>query len=110
MVKKRRKKEYLAHFNLAGFNYYDGAEAFPRLRVGQKLEIELEPDNRYDPMAVMVWFEDSHLGYIPKRENVIICKLLRMGLNNIELRIQRIDPQAHPEEQVWLVAHLVEAS
>jgi len=105
---KRRKKEYLSHFTLAGFTYYDGVEVFNELKVGTLLEIQRETDNPYDPMAIMIFYNDYHLGYIPQEENAIFYKLLKVGINNIELRIQSIAPQEHPESQIRIVAHLVE--
>ncbi|HRP88858.1 MAG TPA: HIRAN domain-containing protein [Edaphocola sp.] len=104
---RRRIKEFLSTFNLAGFTYYDGPEAIKNLEVGNLLELELEEDNRYDPKAVMLWYGDFHLGYIPKASNEIFYKLLRVGIPNIEVRIQQIDTNAHPEQQIQLVAHLV---
>lgn len=107
--KKKRNKEFLAHFNLAGFTYYDGVEVFQKLKIGTSLDMELETDNPYDPQAVMIWYEDFHLGYIPQEENDIFYKLLKVGNQNMELKIQSINPQAHPEEQIRIVAHLIAA-
>lgn len=102
-----RIKEHLANFNIAGFSYYDGAEAFGELRMGLKLEISLDPENKFDPQAVVVSYKDYKLGYIPKAVNEIFYKLLRVGAKNMVVRVQRLDATEHPEQQVWVVAHLV---
>ncbi len=35
---------------------------------GVKLRLEREPDNPYDPNAVKVFYEDTHIGYINKKD------------------------------------------
>ena len=100
-------KEHLDHFHIAGFTYYDGAEAFNQLEIGTLLNIELEPDNSYDPRAVKISYKDYHLGYVPRGSNRILYKLLKVGIDAIEVRIQRINGQKNTEEQVGVVAHLI---
>lgn len=100
-------KEHLDHFHIAGFSYYDGAEAFNELKIGMLLNIELEPDNSYDPRAVKISYESYHLGYIPRSNNRIFYKLLSVGIKNIEVRVQRINGEENMEEQIGVVAHLV---
>lgn len=105
---KKKNREHLDNFAIAGFTYYDGAEAFSELKIGTRLELELEKDNAYDSRAVMIWYKDFHLGYIPRSCNRIFYKLLKMGITQIECRIQRISPTEHPENQVQVVGWLVE--
>lgn len=106
-MKNKKVKEHLAHFNIAGFSYYDGAEAFPELKMGVKLDVSLDPENKFDARAVIVSYKDYKLGYVPKTANEIFYKLLRVGAKNIVARVQRLDETEHPEQQVWVVAHLV---
>lgn len=105
--KTKKAKEYLTTFNIAGFTYYDGVEVFKELEIGLLLELHPEPDNKFDPQAIMIWYKNSHLGYIPRSENSIFYKLLRVGFKNFEVRIQRVDSQEHPENQVSVVVFLV---
>ncbi len=105
--KKTAIKEHLAHFNIAGFTYYDGPEAFKELRIGTLLTLQLAPENDYDPRAVKILYKDYHLGFIPREENRIFYKLLKIGFDHFEVRIQRIDDKMHPEEQIWVVVKLV---
>lgn len=108
MAKRTKKiKEHLANFNIAGFTYYDGPEAFKSLENGLLLELHPDPVNKYDPEAVMIWYKDFHLGYIPRSENSLFYKLLRVGFRQFEVRIQQINPAAHPEKQVGVVVHLI---
>lgn len=106
-TQEKQQKEHLANFNIAGFTYYDGAEAFSKLSMGQKLSLELEKDNPYDARAIVIKHDTYKLGYIPREHNRIFYKLLNLGINQIEVRIQRIDERANPENQIGVVAHLV---
>lgn len=104
-------KAYLAHFNIAGFTYYEGASVFGKLRIGKKLTLKMEEKNKYDPKAVAIYYKSSKIGFVPRNENRIIYKLLKIGLSkNIQIRIQRIDASAHPEEQIQVVVHLIKNS
>lgn len=107
MKTKQQTKEHLAHFNIAGFTYYDGAEAFNELKMGLELNLAIDEDNKFDARAVMISHKDWKLGYVPRGENRIFYKLLKTGSTNISLRIQRLDGKEHPEGQVGVVAFLV---
>lgn len=106
MEKNRR---HFTHFEIAGFTYYDGALVFNQLQIGSALNLVYEPDNKFDPYAVAIYFEGNKLGYVPRGENKPISKLLEMGHNILEAYIQRIDPTDHPESQVGVVIFLKKA-
>jgi len=97
------------HFNIAGFTYYEGALVFNQLKTGDELQLAFEPDNRYDPKAVIIHYGEHKLGYIPRSQNDAIAKLLEMGHNPFVCHIQRLDPAANPEEQVGVVVHVRKA-
>lgn len=100
-------KEHLANFHIAGFTYYDGAEAFLKLKIGMELTLTIDTENKFDARAVMITFKEWKLGYVPRGENRIFYKLLKVGVGNIVLRIQGLDESERPENQVRVVAHLV---
>lgn len=103
-----KTKEHLAHFNIAGFTYYDGSICFEKLKIGKKLNLKLEPENKFDARAVAIYYKKHKLGFVPKNENRIIYKLLMMGLDaNLQLRIQAKNEAEYPENQIQVVAHLV---
>lgn len=98
---------HFTHFQIAGFTYYDGAEAFEHLKIGSKLNLVKEENNRFDAYAVMILFKDYKLGYIPRSENKEISKLLEMGHNDIfEVRINQIDPHTDPEHQIGVIVKI----
>lgn len=100
-------KVHLTNFHIAGFSYWDGPEAFDQLKVGTRLDLVREPDNQFDPYAVAVYLGDLKLGFIPRGENHDISKYLDMGLDDIyEVRVQRISPDEHPENQVAVIVYV----
>ena len=104
---KEMKKVHLTNFHIAGFGYWDGCEAFEQLKIGTKLELVREEDNKFDPYAVAIWLDDFKLGFVPREDNHDISKFLDMGWDHLfEVRITRICPDAHPEHQVEVVVYV----
>ncbi len=102
-----QKRRHFLHTNIAGFTYYDGPIVFNRLKIGTKLKLEAEPNNKYDAKAVAVYFNEHKLGFISRGQNDTISKLLEMGYNNIfETRVQCIDPTENPENQVAIIVYI----
>jgi len=64
---------------LAGFRHYDGAQVWPDLKVGDRLELVREPRNTYDANAIRVDWRGRTLGYVPRRENAAIARQLDRG-------------------------------
>jgi hypothetical protein len=103
------ERRHFTNFDIAGFSYYDGPIAFSELKIGTELQLVPEFNNPYDPKAVIIQYKEYKLGYVPRGENDHISKLLEMGYNPFEVRIQRIDPTAKPEQQIGLVVYLKKA-
>ncbi len=100
-------KRHLANFHIAGFGYWDGCEAFEHLKIGTKLDLVRDEDNRFDPYAVAVYYKELKLGYIPRDSNKEISKYLDMGWNDLyDVRITRVTPDVHPEAQIEVVARI----
>lgn len=105
------KRLHFTNFDLAGFTYWDGVEAFEKLKIGLKLRFEREPDNKYDPKAVAIYFEEYKLGYIPRANNSEIAKLCEQGYAHIfDTRINRISADEHTENQIGVVVHIINNS
>lgn len=64
---------------LAGFQYHAGKKAWPQLRVGDALTLVREPDNPHDRRAVRVDWRGLKLGYVPRRENEPVARMLDNG-------------------------------
>ncbi|MBO4468932.1 MAG: HIRAN domain-containing protein [Bacteroidales bacterium] len=100
-------KIHLTNFHIAGFGYWQGCEAFSNLKIGTQLTLERETDNQFDPYAVAIYYNDIKLGYVPRGSNHEISKYLDMCYEDIyDVRITRISPDAHPENQVEVIVYL----
>jgi hypothetical protein len=98
---------HFSHFAIAGFTYYDGADVFDRLKIGAPLTLAAEPENKFDPYAVAVYFEEYKLGYVPRGDNKEIHKFLLLGHDELfTAKINRIAPEEHPEQQVWVIVKI----
>ena len=111
-----KKKIYFTECHLAGRKYHDADEVWEQLKVGTQVTLVAEPDNRFDPYAVAVLFHAADgefylLGYIPRSENKQLSAFLEMGWTDIfECRINKIDADAHPENQVMLTIKIKKKS
>jgi hypothetical protein len=100
---------YYDNFNIAGFTYHDGVDVFDELKIGSELLLVVEPDNKYDSYAVAIYFKDHKLGYIPRPKNKYISKFLNFGHNDLfEIKINRVSPEEHPEQQIGVVVKVID--
>lgn len=103
------KNRYFKHFNIAGFTYYDGVDVFQDLKIGTKLKLIAESENKYDANAVALYFEDVKLGFVPREANKEISILINSGYDSIfEANINKVKPAANPEEQIGVLVRIVE--
>jgi hypothetical protein len=107
------KKMYFMDCHLAGRKYHDADEVWNELKVGTALRMVLDKENRHDANAVAVIYDQKNergdvldefiIGYIPRGENETIANMLEMGWSDIfECCVSKLNPFAHPEEQVRL--------
>ena len=105
---KSMKKIHLTNFHIAGFGFWEGCEAFKNLKIGTKLHFVREENNQFDPYAVAIYYDEYKLGFIPRGSNHDISKYLDMGLGDIyDVRITRITPDVHPEDQVEVIVNIL---
>ena len=71
----------------------------------------IEADNAFDPYAVAIYYGEYKLGFVPRGHNHDISKYLDMGLDDIyDVRITRISPEVHPEDQVEVIVNILNRS
>lgn len=113
-IKSLRQLEKKRHFmscNVAGFTYHDGCEVFDQLKIGSPLRLVRDEENEYDHNAVAVFFGDTWLGYVPRQRNEQLAMFMDLGYEDIfEARVQQLNPQAHPEQQVGMVIYVKKAN
>src|SRR3970282_3028425 len=64
---------------LAGFRYYAAGQVWPKLKVGDPLELRREADNPHDANAVAVAWRGRKLGYVPRRAKAALAWGLDRG-------------------------------
>lgn len=84
---------------LAGFQYHAGKVLWPQLRVGDALTLVREPDNAHDARAVRVEWRGRKIGYVPRRENADIARLMDGG-QPLAARITRLADVRDPWSRV----------
>jgi len=90
---------------LAGFQYYDGKRVWAEMHEGDRLELVREPHNAYDSRAVRVEWHGVKLGYVPRRDNEAVARLLDRG-NRLEARISRLSPSRNPWQRILFEVYL----
>ncbi len=101
------KRRHFKTFHVAGFTYWDGCIVFNDLKIGTVLTLKREEDNKFDPYAVAIYFNEHKLGFVPRDSNKEIDKFLEQGYDDIfEVRINRLAPDEHPENQVHVIVFL----
>ena len=110
-MENKTTDRHFSNFFIAGFTYWEGCVAISELRIGVSLRLVRESENRFDPNAVAIYFNEHKLGFVPRSENELFSKLLDLGYDKIfDCRVQRISPDAHPEKQVGVVVFINEAN
>ena len=84
---------------LAGFQYYAGKSVWNELHEGDLLSLAREPDNGYDPCAIRVEWHGIKLGYVPRRENAALARLLDKGVV-MDARITRLTNSHNPWQRI----------
>ncbi len=84
---------------LAGFQFHAGKKLWPQMRVGDSLSLIREPDNVHDSRAIRVEWQGQHIGYVPRRENTDIARLMDHGVPLVA-RISRLAQSRDPWARV----------
>lgn len=84
---------------LAGFQYHAGKALWPQMRVGDALTLVREPDNAHDARAVRVEWQGRKIGYVPRRENADVARLMDGG-QRLAARITRLAEVRDPWSRV----------
>ena len=84
---------------LAGFQYHHGKTVWADIRIGDVLMLVREADNPYDSKAVRVDWKGLKLGYVPRRENADIARLMDNGAR-LQARVTRLAESRDPWQRV----------
>ena len=98
---------HFSTFHIAGFTYYNGVDVFENLKIGTQLSLMAEPENRFDPNAVAIYYQEEKLGFVPREENAFLRKFLNLGYTDMfEAKINQVSPEAYPEKQIRVVVRI----
>ena len=91
---------------LAGSQYYSANRVWGEIRIGDRLSLAREQDNRHDRNAVRVEWNGQKLGYVPRAENRAVAQALDTG-EQLEAKVSRLrddpDPWRRIEFEIFLV-------
>ena len=91
---------------LAGSQYYSAKRDWGEIRIGDRLSLPREQDNRHDRNAVRVEWNGQKLGYVPRAENRAVAQALDAG-ERLEARVAGLrddpDPWRRIEFEIFLV-------
>lgn len=90
---------------VAGFAHHQGPELFDELHKGVEPVLVREPGNPHDPRAVRLEHRGAHIGYIPKRCNSSVSRLLDQGAR-LRCTITRVDAGAPASRAVEVEVRL----
>ena len=78
---------------VAGTTHIKDETVFDEIKVGDKLILQREPENRFDENAILVLDDKKRkLGYIPEKDNIVFARLMDAGKYLIA-KINRIEPK-----------------
>jgi len=84
---------------LAGSQYYAVDRQWTALKVGDRLDLVREPDNRHDRHAIRVDWRGQQLGYVPRARNRAVAAAMDQG-ERLVARISRLTEHPDPWRRV----------
>ncbi|BBP00439.1 HIRAN domain-containing protein [Sulfuriferula nivalis] len=90
---------------LAGFQYYDGKSVWGELHEGDTLILVREPENAYDGNAVRVEWHGHKLGYVPRRDNAAVARMLDRA-EPLNAKITRLLKTRNPWQRLLFEVYL----
>lgn len=91
---------------LAGSQYYAVKKVWGEIRLGDRLTLSREPDNRHDPNAVRVDWHGEQLGYVPRAENRAVARALDAG-EKLEACVSKLRESVDPWQKVEFEVYLI---
>jgi hypothetical protein len=85
----------------AGYHFHKGKDYEDVFQSGQVLSLVREPENRYDDLAVAIYWRRQKIGYIRQDDNWLINKLLDQGVG-LEAVIKGFDKASQPWKKMLI--------
>lgn len=88
---------FLQDITVAGTGYCDEIkDIFPQLKENMILRLQRDPKNEHDEMAIGIYFGETRIGWVPRKQNEVVARLMDAG-KNICLRVKEF----YEEEDLW---------
>ena len=79
-IKSFSEDIHLITSNVAGMDYVDNIdEIFPKIKIGDRLELFREASNEHDYRAILVKYGGEKIGYVPRKDNHVLSNLMDGG-------------------------------
>ena len=86
------------NFNVAGVQFHKLKTVHTDINEGMQLDLVPEPENEYDPNAVAIKFNDTMLGYVPKKFSAEVAAILET--TGASCKVTKLDMAMKPWEQL----------
>ncbi len=100
-----RQIELLRAF-VAGYQYHRGAEVEHELLPEVPLRLVREPENRYDELAIALYYKEVRIGYVPRYHNSVLARLLDTDIP-LMAKVATIDRGASTWERLEVVVSMM---
>ena len=91
---------------LAGSQFYAVRKLRDEIRIGDRLSLTREPENRHDSNAVRIDWNGQQLGYVPRKENRAVARALDAG-EKLEARVSKLRDDPDPWQRVEFEVYLI---
>lgn len=92
--------ELLASFFVAGVQFHELRNVASQIKDGMNLQLVAEPTNKYDSNAVRIEFENTMLGYVPKKFSSMIAGI--MTVEPVTCIVKTINMSKKTYEQLFV--------
>ena len=107
MIRPFARTIFLRHMPVAGIYHVRNYKSLlKKIREDDRLLLIREPQNAYDEWAILVMTQEREkLGYIPRRENRILARLMDAG-KSIFAEVSEIDPDPDRWDPLWIAIYM----
>lgn len=89
----------LFYLAVAGVKFHQLSNIKDKVKPGDIVTLEREPNNPYDPNAIKISIYDTIVGYIPKRWTEIVGSVMEDHKEKLEVVVRDYNPDS---EKTWL--------
>lgn len=87
--------------SITGFQYNFRPDIEHLMQTGMSMTLNREPHNKYDQNAILIFFDEAKLGYLPRNANKTIARLMDEGIKVYGI-IKELSPADFPYGSVKL--------